>query len=632
MEKASSRLKVLALLIALMFVALSTRLWSLQVLAAQDFDKQARDNSVRWVYSDPLRGVIYDDKGKPLVSNQQSLEVRVNRDALGPDGEAVVGRLAALLGVPVAQIVGDLQTTAYTSFQPITVASFVNEDVDFYISEHPDLFPGVTVEPTSVRAYPRHRLGAHMLGYVGPINGEEYALLKDQGYGLTDPIGRTGLEQVYEKYLRGQKGKQKFIVNSDADTIRALGAIPPTAGSDLYLTLDVAVQRAAEQELQRGMLHARTTNDSLLKPLKANAGAVVVLDVKTGGVVAMASLPSYDPTWYVKGLTKAESQYLNNGDIAPLIDRAVQLPTIPGSTFKPFTGLAAVHEGMLSLSGRYPCTTDYTHPGDTSGTIFHNWEAASSSLTFAEALKISCDTFFYRFGSDFYNTYVQDQLGADGERLQIDLRDWGFGRPTGVDLPAESSGLVPDSAWAQTRPDLFPDGWVPGGDILTMIGSTYVTVTPLQLATAFSAIGNGGELCRPYLVDRIVAADGTVVKQAGNRCDQRLPYTAQQLDYVRNALATVTTGGTATCAFAGFPMSQVQVAGKTGTAERPPFQDTSWFASIVGPPGDPQYAVVAMVEQGGFGSQTAAPIVRRVIEDMYGLGDTGTPGCLLADR
>jgi len=380
------------------------------------------------------------------------------------------------------------------------------------------------------------------------------------------------------------------------------------------------------------MVRARSMNDTSGNPLSANAGAVVVLDVKTGGVVAMASLPSYDPTWYVKGLTKTQSAYLNNEDLGPLNDRAVQLPTIPGSIFKPFTGLAAVKEGMLSLSSYYPCTTDYTHPGDTSGTTFHNWEPANLTISFADALKISCDTFFYGFGSDFYNTYVQDQLGADGERLQIDLREWGFGRPTGVDLPAEASGLLADAAWAQTQPVLFPDGWIPGGDILTMIGSTYVTATPLQMAAAYAAIGNGGKLCRPYLVDQVVAADGTVVRQAGDRCDQTLPYTAQQLDYVRNALATVTTEGTAACAFNGFPMSQVQVAGKTGTAERKPFQDTSWFASIVGPPGDPQYAVVAMVEQGGFGSQTAAPIVRRVVEDMYGLGDTGTPGCFSSDR
>jgi penicillin-binding protein 2 len=621
-DKASSRLRVLALLVALMFVALTARLWFLQVLATTTFKNEARDNSVRFAYTEPLRGLILDDQGRPLVVNTSSLEVRVNRQELGDQAEAVVMRLAGLLDVDPAVLRERLATTRFYPFQPIPVAEFVSWKVESYIGEHPELFPGVDVQRVSVRDYPHSRLAAHLLGYVGLINADEYDRLQTKGYGQSDVVGRAGVEQEYEKYLRGNRGVQKFIVNSDGDTIRALAAIDPSAGDDLHLTLDTRLQRAAEQELHDGLMNARGLNDSSGHPLQANAGAVVVLDAKTGGIRAMASLPSFDPSWFVKGLTDDEAAYLSNDNVAPLVDRAVQLPYVPGSTFKPFTGLAAVKEGIASLNGSYQCTTDYVHPGDTSGTVFTNWGPSHAYMSLATALKVSCDTVFYKFGSQFYFDYVNNQLGT-GETLQRDLRQWGFGSPTGVDLPSETAGLIPDAAYAEQNPKIFPDGWIPGGDIRMMIGSAYPEVSPLQLATAYAALGNGGHLCRPHLVDEIVAPNGKIVRRTDKGCDRMVPYTTTELDYVRSALATVTSGGTAACAFSGFPLSSVPVGGKTGTAERPPHQDTSWFAATV-PANDPEYVVVTMVEQGGFGAQVAAPITRHVIDRIYNLQDPGT--------
>jgi penicillin-binding protein 2 len=631
-DRASSRLRVLALLVALMFVSLTARLWFLQVLATTTFKNEARDNSVRFAYSEPLRGLILDDQGRPLVVNTSSLEVRVNRQALGDQAEAVVMRLADLLRVDPGVLRTRLATNRFYPFQPIPVAEFVSWKVESYIGEHPELFPGVDVQRVSVRHYPHGRLAAHMLGYVGLINADEYDKLQNKGYGQSDVVGRAGLEEEYEKYLRGARGVQKFIVNSDGETIRALSAIEPTAGADLHLTLDTRLQRAAEQELHDGLMHARTLTDSSGHLLQANAGAVVVLDAKTGGIRAMASLPTFDPSWFVKGLTDDESAYLQNDKVAPLVDRVVQLPYVPGSTFKPFTGLAAVKEGIASLSGSYQCTTDYVHPGDTSGTVFTNWEPSNTYMSLATALKVSCDTVFYAFGSQFYFDYVEAQLG-NGEALQRDLRQWGFGSPTGVDLPSETAGLIPDAAYAEANPSIFPDGWIPGGDIRMMIGSAYPEVSPLQLAAAYAALGNGGHLCRPHLMDQIVSPDGKVVRQPDKGCDRMVPYTPAELDYVRTALASVTNGGTATCAFAGFPLSSVPVAGKTGTAERPPHQDTSWFAAMV-PADAPEYVVVTMVEQGGFGAQVAAPITRHVIDRIYGLEDPGTTcgSIVTADR
>jgi penicillin-binding protein 2 len=636
MDKASSRLKVLALLVAMMFIALSTRLWFLQVLATTQFQKEARDNSVRFVYTEPLRGLIKDDRGHILVQNQESLEVRVNRDAMGNQAEAVVLRLSKLLHVEPRVLVARLQTNKYYSFQPIPVAEFVSPRVRNYIAEYRELFPGVEVVPTSVREYPYGRTAAHVLGYVGLISSKEYEKLKNKGYEQTDVIGRTGLEQVYEHYLRGTQGVQKFIVNSNGETIRALGVKDPTAGDDLHLTLDLRIQRAAERQLAEGLARIRTQTDSTTgAPLKANAGAVIVMDAQTGAIRAMASFPSYDPRWLVRGLTKSQAHYLYDNPAAPALNRAIQLGYVPGSTFKPITGLAALKEGFASLGGYYPCTSTYTHPGDTSGTVFHNWTTANlGSMSLANAIRISCDTVFDKFGSDFYYQYVQNQLNDNALALQNDLRQFGFGEPTGVDLPAEVHGLVPDPTWAadQTTADgktkLFPDGFVPGIDILTMIGSSYVNASPLQLAQAYGAIANGGHLCRPHVVEQVVAPDGSRAKQPEDRCGRMIPYPPGDLAYIRGALGSVITSGTAACSFAGFPTSQVWVGGKTGTAERPPYQDTSWFAAMAGKDANsPKYVVVGMVEQGGFGAMGAAPIVRHVIEDIYGLPDTGSGSC-----
>jgi len=318
-------------------------------------------------------------------------------------------------------------------------------------------------------------------------------------------------------------------------------------------------------------------------------------------------------------------------------NRATQLSYTPGSTFKPITGLAAVKEGFASLSGSYPCEGEYTHPNDTSGTKFYNWTSVNLGyMSIARALEVSCDTVFDAFGSDFYFKWAQNPLGDNGDLLERDLHEWGFESPTGVDLSSETQGLVPDPGWAATRPDLFDNGaWIPGGDILTMIGSGYVQVTPLQLAQAYAAIANGGHLCRPHVADQIIAPDGSVAKRIEDHCDHAIPYTPQQLSYIRSALRSVVASGTAQCAFAGFPTSQIAVAGKTGTAERDSSkQDTSWFASMVGPdPEHPAYVIVTMVEQGGFGGQTAAPITRQVIDALYPkVTDASRPSCITEDR
>jgi penicillin-binding protein 2 len=614
MDRSGGRLKILASVVVFMFLALSTRLWFLQVLAGPQHGREALDNSLRTVATDALRGDIVDADGRRLVHNRISLEVRINRDELGDEAEATLAHLSEILGVPAQELGEELETKLYYSYQPVPVAQFVSEYVYFKVREEPEKFQGVEVVEQSVRSYPQGMVGAHLLGWVGQITREELEAEPKRftGYGLSDLVGKAGVEATYERWLRGEPGEEVFLVNSDGDVLREFDPRPAEPGHDLELALDLDVQRIAEDELAAGIRRARTVFDeSTGRLLAANAGAVVVLDPDTGGVVAMASWPTFRPAWFVRGITESQRAELFNPVKAPMLNRATQITYAPGSTFKPFVALAAVKEGIASLGGYYDCPAEYVHPGDESGAVFHNWDGQSAgTLSIAEGLRVSCDTQYYRWGSEFWFRDAQ----TNRQELQRRVRQWGFGRATGVDLPAEAIGTVPDRKYVTEHREVYPDGWIPGIDILLAIGSGEMKATPLQVAQAYAALASG-KLCRPHLVSRILDGDGEAVKKVGGRC-RPVPYSRGELDYIREALRSVTSGGTASSVFSGCPLD---VAGKTGTAERgvsTRFQDTSWFAGIV-PSEDPEYVVVATVEQGGFGAETAAPIVRNVMSRIY---------------
>lgn len=609
MERSGSRLKILAFVVAFMFVSLSTRLWFLQVLAGPQHERDARDNSLRTVATDALRGDIVDSQGRRLVHNRISLEVRINRDELGDQAEATLANLSEILGIPAQELGQRLNTKLYYSYQPVPVAEFVPEEVYFKIREEPEKFKGVEVVEQSVRSYPQGLLGAHLVGWVGQINAEELGDPRFAGYGPSDLVGKSGVEATYERWLRGTPGEERFLVNSDGEVLREFDPKPPEPGHDLQLSLDLDVQRIVEDELKAGIMRARTVVDaSTGTNLAANAGAVVVIDPNTGAIVAMASWPTFRPSWFVRGLTEGQRFRLFESKLAPMLNRATQITYGPGSTFKPFVALAALKEGRANLGGYYDCPAEYVHPGDESGTVFHNWDGHSSgTLSIAQGLKVSCDTQYYKWGSDFYFKDAQ----TNKQELQRRVKQWGFGRPSGVDLPAEATGTVPDRNYVADHHARYPDGWIPGIDILLAIGAGEMKATPLQVAQAYAAIASG-KLCRPHLASRIEDGAGNVAKRIGGAC-RRIPYTETELNYIREALRSVTTGGTASSVFA--PCS-LDVAGKTGTAERPPFQDTSWFAGIV-PATRPRYVVVATVEQGGFGAETAAPIVRNIMSRIY---------------
>jgi penicillin-binding protein 2 len=351
------------------------------------------------------------------------------------------------------------------------------------------------------------------------------------------------------------------------------------------------------------------------------------MDPNTGHVLAMASFPTFDPRKFLNGITQHEWHRLNSpARNYPLNNRAL-LGYPPGSTFKPFIAAAAIKGGYASTTGSYSCPPTFEVPGDTSGTVFHNWTDANLGyLSLAQSLVLSCDTVFYRFGLDFYA-----DRDVRGEFMQIQLHRWGFGKETGIDIPGEQDGRIPDQRWKEQAnelfPQLFPDKlWFPGDNINMAVGQGDVLVSPLQLASGYSAIANGGTLYRPQVGLRIVGPDGKVVKRLRPERIGEVPASPTTLSFLREALkGVVEPGGTAATAFTGWNQAQYPVAGKTGTAEvvvngTPAAH--SWFAAMA-PADDPQYVVVSMVEEAGHGSEVAAPIVRQILAGLFGVESSG---------
>jgi penicillin-binding protein 2 len=549
--------------------------------------------------------------------------VTVDRSAL-PDSEKerVLSRLAELLQLDAVELGERMEDRKYYAFQPIPIAFDVPQSVASYIGEHQEDLPGVSYVPGSVREYPYKNLGAHLLGYTGEISSEQLELPRFKDYNQGALIGKAGVEAVYEEDLQGVEGLVKYEVNAQGDIIRPLGPREPVPGDDLVLSIDAGVQRVTQRSLREGMEQARNIFDREDGYLKAGGGAALVMDPRNGQVLAMASFPTFDPATFIGGITQKEfKRLIGEGSNSPLYNRAIQSALPPGSTFKPFVAAAAVQERITNLNAYTPCPSEFGPlPNDPTETTFGNWQDVDRPpLNLAEALIESCDTVFYEFGHEFYKRRV-----TRGEVFQKHLERFGFGRPTGVDLPNENPGLIPDREYKEktSRTNQYVEPvWFPGDDIIMAIGQGLVQVSPIQLATAMSAIANGGTIWQPHLGLRVQKADGDVVRQIKAKKLGRLPFSKNVLGYIRDSLARVTSSGTAAGAFAGFPLSQYSVAGKTGTAEMPPRQDFSWFAAMT-PANGAKYVVVAMVEEGGHGSSTAAPIVRAIIEGLYGIERT----------
>ena len=623
--KTRVRLTVLGAVMLFLLFSLATRLWFLQVLATEEYASRAQGNRVRILPQAPPRGRILDRDGEILVRNRPSTILMVDRSRLPEaEKERVLGRLAELLQVDAVELGERLEDRRFYAFQPVPLAFDVPQAVASYVGEHQAELPGVTYVQGSVRDYPFQNLAAHLLGYTGEISAEELEASQFEGYDQGALIGKAGVERVYEDDLQGVQGLVNYEVNAQGDIIRPLGGRPPVPGADLVLSVNAEFQRIVQRSLREGIEQARNTIDEDRGGLlHATGGAALVMDPRTGQILAMASYPTFDPSAFIGGISVRRFNRLTaEGSNSPLFNRPIQSALPPGSTFKPFVAAAAVQEKVTNLNEFTACPPSYAVPNDPSGTEFDNWRSVDRGhLSLAEALIESCDTVFYQFGHEFNARRV-----TRGEIFQTHIEQFGFGRPSGIDLPNENPGLIPDAEYKKNaaKTNKFVNKfWLPGDDILMSIGQGLVQVSPLQLATGMSAIVNGGTLWEPHVGLRIQEADGDVVREIKPVKNGTVPYSRNVLDTIRNALVQVPVSGTAAGAFAGFPLSQYPVAGKTGTAEMPPLQDFSWFVAASGPAGaPPQYVVAVMIEEGGHGSTTAAPITRHILEGLFGIETT----------
>lgn len=560
----------------------------LQIYQGEYYAGLADGNRIRIVPSMAPRGTFYDRNGELLVTNRPGFSVSL-LPLTAPISDDVIDRLSDLLKVPTDEI--KTKIAGHSGFNPIRIKTDVTPDIVSIIEEQKSQYPGVVIEVTPIRDYILKQEGAHTFGYVSEINDTELEKMKDEGYKSGDIIGKFGLEKVYDKELRGENGGQQVEVDVSGKPVQILGRKEPVPGDDLELTIDIKLQQAAEKAV-----------DDQLTQIGAHAAAAVVMNPQTGEILAMVSRPAFDPNLFAHGISSKDWNQLNNNPYHPMDNKTITGEYPPGSTFKIVTGTAALTEGVVTPdeqifdSGHHWIIPKGNADGEALG-----W------LNFRSALAHSDNVYFYEMGN---------RLGID--RLEKYARMFGLGAKTGIDLPYEATGLVANRRYKEKN---FDDGeWYLSETFDAAIGQGFNLVTPLQAAMVMGEIAADGKRYKPHVVSRILAPDGSVVKDFQPELLSQLDVPEEDIKLVQDGLHDVTKYGTAASNFRGFT---VDIAGKTGTAENSQGRDHGWFVAY-GPFDNPNIVVAVIVENGGYGSQSAVPIGRKILEAAFGLNqDSG---------
>ena len=672
------RLRILGVVAVSLVAALLARLWYLQVLRSEDLADAATANVQRIVREEAPRGRIFDRRGRLLVDNEVIWVVMIDRRELNAalddsEQEEMLLELALLLSesgdlIKVSEIRSRLADPEYGPFEQVPIAFGIDLDLFVYLGERSDLFPGVSVEQRTLRTYPYGQLAAHVLGYIGSLTAAEYAIHRartDESqpdakiYKPNDRIGKTGVERIFEDDLRGVPGRRVYEVNAFDEVVREFDDLSrdPVPGNDVYLTIDIDIQRLVEDELRRGLDEARgrpKESEDDLDPV-ARAGAAVALDPRDGSVLAMASYPTYDPREFVGGISARLFETLTSEqNFSPILNRAIQGLYPPGSTFKLVTAYAGLSQGVISDGGliavdefhhdtgtyRYPFCLEET---DTT-CIFESPYCCSRGVDLRDAITVSSDTYFYRVGGEGF--FRRPEPSDEG--IQDSARLFGFGFGTGVSLPYERNGVVPDRDYfdLQYERGVFGRGgdqWFAGDTINLSIGQGDMLVTPLQMANAYAAVASGGRLHQPNIAFGVVDRDGNVLKSFEPRVRRQLFWPREINDPLLDGLNGVTAyslpssldenyviQGTAFEAFnlpleggVDFPLERWPVGGKTGTAEQDGKADTAWFVGFGPAPwperglvNEPEMVVAVVLEEAGFGGRAAAPVVARIMQPV----------------
>jgi len=594
---------LLHILIVLLFAVLTIQLVRMQVFQGDDYQAQAENNRLRELQVLPMRGLIYDRNDTPLVENVANYSaVIVPADLPAKEEAAVFARLASLLDIPAQEIAQRVRERREDGnpYEAMVIKDELDRDTALILKELTSYLPGVDLQVEARRNYLSGDLTAHILGYVGRISAEEYAASRDEGYVFNDQLGKTGMELIYEDTLRGKPGKKLVEVNASGRQQDVLDSRASQPGQNVVLTIDLELQQRTADVLREFM----GASDN---------AAAVVMDVHTGEVLAMVSLPTYDNNLFSETLSQEELDALLSAPGKPLVNHAVAEMYPPGSSFKPITGLAALQEGVAT-----PSTTIVSHgyitvPNQYDPSVvyvFHDW-ATLGPLDFYGGISWSSDVYFYYLAGGKQDEGFQ---GLGEERLARYARSFGLGEPTGVSLPGESAGLVPDAKWKERT---VGEMWYVGDTYNFGIGQGYLAVTPLQLLDAVVAIANGGELLRPQLVKEIRDSHDNVVATFDKEVRRRLPVNEDYLAVVREAMRqSVSTGVAGSAKVPG-----LAVAGKTGTAEfgspqgDEGYETHGWFVGFA-PYENPEIAVVVFVQRGG-GFANAAPAGARIFDYYF---------------
>ncbi|MEN6566165.1 MAG: penicillin-binding protein 2 [Veillonellales bacterium] len=588
MEK-SRRMGILHAILAGIILLLVLRLAWMQILQGPQYKKVAENNRVRQITAQAPRGTIYDRNGAVLVSNRPSFALSVLPYEYS-SGETATPILAEITGLPAGEIQRMIQAGADFSYTPVRLKRDVDAAVLAKVEERKYYLPGVIIEAIPVRYYLYKQLAAQVFGYVGNISEAEFAERRERGYSSNDLIGKDGLERVWEDALKGTDGGRQVEVNAMGEETERIGEKTAIPGKGMVLTLDANLQKAAEEALQNQILTAREIGEP------AKGGSAVVLDVHTGGVLAMANAPSFDPNVFAGGITVQDWNGLLNDPNHPLTNKAIQSQYPPGSVFKVVTSAAALDLNCTTTAEVFQDKGVYV----LSGWSFYGWEPKGlGALTIVDAIAWSSDPVFYELGH---------RLGADN--LASYALTFGLGRPTGIKLPGEEGGFVPTEEWKQ---ETYGEPWYPGETLIAAIGQGYYLTTPLQQALLLMAVANGGVVYRPMLVDKTLSPDGEVLEVVQPEVLHTIYLRPDIWDAIRRGLVQVTTAGTASAVFKGF---QPAIAGKTGSAETGHNTTHAWFACYA-PAENPRIVVAVLVEDGGEGSVSAAPVARKILEAYF---------------
>lgn len=583
-----TRLHTLLVVCLVLFAVLLGRMVYLQLWRGDYYAKQSDGNRLRQSRILAPRGIIYDSEGKELVNNLPGYAVVLQKQSsYKPE---TLQRLSNLLQMPVAEINAKIKASE-NFYEPIMLKNNLDQQMVTKIEEQRRYMPEVMLSVQPIRNYPYHELAVHALGYVGEVSAYEIeqGLFKNITQGSL--VGKAGLEKTYDKYLRGEDGAFMEEVDVAGNVVKHYDSVQPIPGKNLKLTIDYELQKELEEFTDKHLAYLRNSG---IAP-GARAAAVIAIDPRNGAVRAMVSRPGYDPNWFVHGISSKNWNSINNDTNFPMNNKVITGEYPPGSTFKIVTGSAAFELKKVGLNE--PIFDGGFHPmvptmGNAGGEVL-GW------LTFIKALAMSDNVYFYELGY---------RVGIDNIEKYAHI--FGFGERTGIDLEGESKGLV---ASKKVKREIWDEDWRLGDTFNAAIGQGFNLTTPIQLSVMLSIVANGGTKYQPYLVDSIINSDGSLFEKPKRAEGKHIDVSQQTIDYIRMGMsATTQEGGTASY-FAGLPKP---IAGKTGTAENSHGRDHGLFVAY-GPVDDPELVVVCIVEQGGFGSVAAGPIVYKAFEEFF---------------